>query len=215
MPVSFANSQAGFNFYSQLNPANRSLWINPLSSLHICACLTERTDRLHLWRMNPPEWEEAKRRLQRHQDLNHHSVPKSIIKNESETGDDWHRYRPYSRNTVDEPQNIQLGVGVGCQGPGSDPDGFPSDVDRCSGASLKDRVNRILQQRHPAGFLSQVRNQLTDDHRFFFTFFFTAYSIALSCLRVSLGKTEETLPAWATMVCCGNTIPWSSEWKSL
>lgn len=129
--------------------------------------------------MNPPEWEEAKRRLQRHQDLNHQRVPKSIIKNALETGDDWCKYRRYSRYTVDEPQNIQLGVGVGRQGPGSDPDGFPFDVDRCSSASLKDRVNLILQQRHPAGFLSQVRNQLTDDHRFFYFYFYFLLLTAL------------------------------------
>lgn len=129
--------------------------------------------------MNPPEWEEAKRRLQRHQDLNHQSVPKSIIKNASETGDDCHKYRRYSRYTVDEPQNIQLGVGVRRQEPGSEPHGFPSDVDRCSGASLKDRVNLIVQQRHPSGFLSQVRNQLTDGQ--IFLNLQLTYSIALSC----------------------------------
>lgn len=40
--------------------------------------------------------------------------------------------------------------------------GLPVGFGQSSSASLRDRVHRILQQRHPAGFLSQVRFQLTD-----------------------------------------------------
>lgn len=32
----------------------------------------------------------------------------------------------------------------------------------CNGATLKDRVNVILQQRHPVGFLSKVSNRFID-----------------------------------------------------
>lgn len=40
--------------------------------------------------------------------------------------------------------------------------GFSVGSDQSKSSSLRDRVHRILQQRRPAGFLSQVRLQLTD-----------------------------------------------------
>lgn len=40
--------------------------------------------------------------------------------------------------------------------------GFHAGFDPSDSLSLRDKVHRILQQRHPAGFLSQVRFQLTD-----------------------------------------------------
>lgn len=40
--------------------------------------------------------------------------------------------------------------------------GFHAGFDQSKGSSLRERVHRILQQRHPAGFLSQVRFQLPD-----------------------------------------------------
>lgn len=40
--------------------------------------------------------------------------------------------------------------------------GFHAGFDQSSSSSLRDKVHRILQQRHPAGFFSQVRFQLTD-----------------------------------------------------
>lgn len=40
--------------------------------------------------------------------------------------------------------------------------GLPAGSDQSSSWSLRDRVHRILLQRHPAGFLSQVRLQLAD-----------------------------------------------------
>lgn len=40
--------------------------------------------------------------------------------------------------------------------------GFHTGFDQSNSSSLRDRVHRILQQQHPAGFLPQVRFQYTD-----------------------------------------------------
>lgn len=174
--------------------------------------------------MNPLEWEDAIRRLQRIQDPNHPTIDNSTMENASRIDNDRHTYCQYSRYTDDEPQNRLLGANLGSEelGPPShnfcmkeseveDPDGesfemdkedpeltrkrkelreieeqimckkvaialktvkpfvetspaFPSNnhSDTCNGATLKDRVNVILQQRHPVSFLSKVSNRFTD-----------------------------------------------------
>ncbi|XP_038570383.1 zinc finger protein 318-like isoform X1 [Micropterus salmoides] len=170
--------------------------------------------------MNPLDWEDAFRTLQRRLDPNHQSGFNNRMETASEAINDWDTYCQYSRYTVDEPQS-STGVNVGWKGlsPSSqnlyineseaeDPDGEPLQMDEgdpeltrkrkelreieeriihkkvaialkkvepfvketpsgfssneqsaaCKGATLKDRVNVILLQRHPVSFLSKVRS---------------------------------------------------------
>ncbi len=169
--------------------------------------------------MNPLDWEDAVRRLQRSLDPN----PSMEIVSGADNG--WASYCQYSRHRVDEPQS-SMRVTVGSKGhsppshnfylKGSgveDSDGEPLEMDEedpeltrkrkelreieeqilwkkvsialkksepfvtekappdfscnepsatCKDATLKDRVNFILQQRHPVSFLSKVSNRLID-----------------------------------------------------
>lgn len=173
--------------------------MNSLSSLRVCVCVCPlRTDRLRLTRMNPPQWDDGRRR----QELKPQHL-KSILKKVSKPDDDWRRYSQCPGPAGDEPSTVQQGFGpvtdrahleaervdvelarkrkeleeieerimhkkVAIALKQATPlveslsSGFSVGSDQSNSSSLRDRVHRILQQRHPAGFLSQVRLQLTD-----------------------------------------------------